>query len=213
MSPPIVYGPTYSSYVRTVRLVLAEKNVDHELVEVDLRKGEHRTPGHLARHPFGKVPTLEHDNLVLYETCAITRYLDAAFPAVPLTPSEPAQIGRMQQAIAVNDAYAYPALIGAIVLQRVAAPMSGRTPDEGAITAALPMAEQSLLAFDEMLVGQVWLSGGDLGLADLHLAPVIAYFAMTPEGQKLLPRHPNLQRWWAGMAARASMAVTEPSFG
>jgi glutathione S-transferase len=213
MSPPIVYGPTYSAYVRTVRLVLAEKNLPYELVEVDILKGEHQAPEHRARHPFAKVPAFEHDGTALYETSAITRYLDAAFPSVPLTPTEPAQIGRMQQAIAVYDAYAYPALISTLFIQQVVTPMMGGTADEAAIAATMPTVERCLRAFDQMLEGQVWLSGGDLGLADLHLAPGIAYFAITPEGRKLLPAHANLQRWWAAMAPRGTMAATEPKLG
>lgn len=213
MPHPVLYGPALSTYVRTVRLVMVEKNLAYDLVEVDIMRGEHQAPAHRARHPFGKVPAFEHDGLTLYETAAITRYLDAAFPEVTLTPSEPRQVGRMQQAISVVDAYAYPALIGTVVIQRVVAPMRGEAADEAAIAQAMPMVETSLRAFDAMLEGAVWLSGGDLGLADLHLAPVMAYFAATPEGQRTLPGHTNLQRWWAGMATRESMAATEPRLG
>lgn len=213
MANPVVHGPAISTYVRTVRLVLIEKNVPHELKELDLLAGEHKREAHLARHPFGKVPVLEHDGLTLYETAAITRYLDAAFPEVTLTPSEPRQVGLMQQAISVIDHYAYPALIGTIVIQRFLAPLRGGAPDEAAIAAALPMAERSLQALDAMLEGAVWLSGGDLGLADLHLAPVVAAFAGTPEGERLLPQRPNLRRWWGAMAPRESMAATTPRLG
>lgn len=209
MANPILYGPSLSTYVRTVRLVLIEKNIDHEQVEVDLLRGEHRQPAHLARHPFGKVPALEHDGLTLYETVAITRYLDAAFPQVPLTPTEPRQVGLMAQAIAVVDAYAYPALVGGVVFPRFVAAMRGVDADEEAVHAATPKVERALDALDAALVGSVWLSGGDLGLADLHLAPVIAAFAATPEGGVHLPKRTNLLRWWGGMKPRDSLERTE----
>lgn len=211
MADPIVYGPAISTYVRTVRLVLAEKNVAYDLVGVDLLKGEHKSEAHLARHPFGKIPAFEHDGLRLYETAAITRYLDAAFPEVSLTPTEPRQVGLMQQAISVVDNYAYPALIGTIVIQRIVAPLAGGVPDEAAIAGAMPMAERSLQALDAMLEGSVWLSGGDLGLADLHLAPVMAAFTSVPEGERLLPEHERLQRWWGAVRVRGSMAATAAS--
>jgi glutathione S-transferase len=213
VAAPIIYGPTYSTYVRTVRLVLEEKAVEYRLVEVDMFQGEHQTPAHRARHPFGKVPAFEHDGFSLYETSAIIRYLDAAFPEVPLTPSDPRQIGRMAQAIAVTDAYAYPALITAVVIQRLVVPMAGGTPDEVAIDSAMPRVELALRALEDMLDGSAYLSGGDLGLADLHLAPIMAYFDHTPEGQRLLPNYPGLQRWWAGIAPRATMARTQPRLG
>lgn len=213
MTRPVIYGPRISAYVRAVRLVMAEKNLDHELVEVDILQGEQNRPEHLERHPFGKVPAFVHDGVSLYETSAITRYLDAAFPEVSLTPSDPRQIGQMQQAIAVADAYAYAPMIGTVAIQRLFAPGRGETPDEEAIAQALPQIERCFAAFDAMLADDPWLSGGDLGLADLHFAPMLAYFAATPEGERLLPAHPQLQRWWAGMSGRESMALTEPSAG
>lgn len=213
MANPILYGPAVSTYVRTVRLTMVEKNLDYDLVEIDLSGGEHRTPEYRARHPFGKVPAFEHDGIALYETAAITRYLDAAFPEVSLTPTEPRQIGRMQQAISTTDAYVYPALIGTVVIQRMVVPKRGGTTDEAAIAETMPMVRTSLGALDDMLVDTVWLSGGDLGLADLHLAPIMAYFSAVPEGQELLPGHTNLQRWWAAMSQRASMTATAPGNG
>lgn len=213
MSKPVIYGPRLSTYVRTVRLVMAEKQLDYDLVEVDIFKGEQQQPEHLERHPFGKVPAFTHDGLSLYETSAITRYLDAAFPQAPLAPTDPRQIGLMQQAIAITDAYAYPSMITTVVIQRLIVPSSGGTPDEAAIREALPQVEQSLDAYEAMLEGSAWFSGGDIGLADLHVAPIMAYFSATPEGQRLLPARPQVQRWWAGMSGRESMALTEPNPG
>ena len=89
MAPPIIYGPGLSTYVRTVRLVCEEKGAPYELVEIDIMQGAHKTPEHLARHPFGRVPAFEHDGFKLYETSAITRYLDAVLPGPALTPAIP----------------------------------------------------------------------------------------------------------------------------
>jgi glutathione S-transferase len=58
----------------------------YELVEIDIMQGAHKTPEHLARHPFGRVPAFEHDGFKLYETSAITRYLDAVLPGPAPTP-------------------------------------------------------------------------------------------------------------------------------
>ena len=213
MAPPVIYGPALSTYVRTARLVCEEKGAPYELVEVDIMQGGHKTPEHLARHPFGRVPALEHDGFQLYETCAITRYLDAVLPGPSLTPADPRAAARMQQAIAIVDSYAYGALISAIVIQRVVMPMVGNTTDEAVIAAALPTAEISLGAFETPIGGRTWLAGTTLGLADLHLAPVMAYFTATPEGQRLLPGHPKLTGWWKLVSTRPSMARTQPKLG
>lgn len=65
MARPIIYGPAYSTYARTVRLALEEKGVGYDPVEVDLLGEPAQAPEHLARHPFGKVPAFEHDGCEL----------------------------------------------------------------------------------------------------------------------------------------------------
>ncbi|MGD9508546.1 MAG: glutathione S-transferase family protein [Geminicoccaceae bacterium] len=213
MAAPIIHGPAISTYVRTVRLVCEEKGAPYQLAEVDIMQGGNKTPEHLARHPFGKVPAFEHDGFQLYETSAITRYLDAVLPGPSLTPADPKGAARMQQAIAIVDSYAYGSMISAIVIQRVVMPMVGGIADETMIAAALPTAEISLAAFEALLDGNRFLAGDSLSLADLHLTPVMAYFSATPEGQARLPRHPNLARWWGAMSSRPSMARTQPHLG
>ena len=213
MAPPVIYGPAISTYVRTARLVCEEKGAAYELVDVDIMQGANKSPEHLARHPFGRVPAFEHDGFKLYETSAITRYLDAALPGPALTPAEPKGAARMQQAIAVVDSYAYGSMISAIVIQRVVMPMVGGVADETVIAAAIPTAETSLAAFEELLGGGHFLAGDGLSLADLHLAPVMAYFSATPEGQARLPSHPRLARLWGAVSSRPSMVKTQPPLG
>ena len=58
MAAPIIYGPALSTYVRTVRLVCEEKGAEYQLVEIDIMTGAHKSPEHLARHPFGRVPCI-----------------------------------------------------------------------------------------------------------------------------------------------------------
>ncbi|GJM14389.1 MAG: glutathione S-transferase [Pseudohongiella sp.] len=66
---------------RKVRIVLAEKGVDYELVQVDMLKGAHKSPEFLAKNPSGKVPVLElDDGRYLSESIAICRYLEAVYP-------------------------------------------------------------------------------------------------------------------------------------
>ena len=90
------------------------------------------------------MPAFEHDGFALYETSAITRYLDAVLPGASLTPADPKGAARMQQAIAIVDAYGYGAMISACVIQRVVVPMIGGTTDEAVIAAAMPTAQISL---------------------------------------------------------------------
>jgi len=102
-SHPIVFGAPYSVYVRAVRLALEEKGVPYELVPVDIFAPGGPPPEHRERHPFGKIPALEHAGFRLYEAGAITRYVDEAFPGPRLQPEEPRSRARMNQIIGILD--------------------------------------------------------------------------------------------------------------
>jgi glutathione S-transferase len=213
MAKPIIYGPAYSTYARTCRLALEEKGADYDLVEVDILSGANKTPEHLARHPFGKVPAFAHDGLELYATDAITRYVNDAFAGIELVPADPAGRARMAQAIDVINSYAYPAMIAQIFVQRAVMPITGATADEDAIAAAIPQAETSVAALEKLIGDKPYLAGDQLSLADLLLVPVYDYLSRIPEGQKMLAKAPNLQRWWDKVRTRPSVEKTRPALG
>ena len=68
-----VYGFPVSTFVNIVRLVLTEKGVPFTFCDLESEMG---SPRHLALHPFKRVPILDHDGFVLYETSAIAAYVD-----------------------------------------------------------------------------------------------------------------------------------------
>ena len=204
---PILYGARYSVYVRAALMALQEKGVGFDLVEVDIFAAEGPPPGYLSRHPFGRIPAFEHAGFALYETGAITRYVDEAFPGPALQPQAPQPRARMNQVIGILDAYAYRTLVWDIYVERVSKPRSGRPSDEALIAAALPRAGLCLDVLERFLGNGPWLAGDALSLADLHAAPVIDYFRMAPEGRDLLARHESLTAWWDRIAARPSAEV------
>src|SRR5436190_2084436 len=85
MAIKLHYHPL-STYSRRVRIALAEKQIPHELVVVDMPARRHREEPYLSLNPYGRVPTLEEDGLVLYESTAILNYLEATRPSPPLAP-------------------------------------------------------------------------------------------------------------------------------
>jgi glutathione S-transferase len=213
MASPIVYGPNFSTYVRATRLTLAEKPAPYQLVEVAMMQGAHKQDDFLKRNPFGKVPAFEHDDVRLYETSAIIRYIDRAFGGARLQPSDVKQLAKMDQAISIVDSFAYGCIIGKLVWQRIVTPMTGGTPDEGAIKDALPMIRTCLSEFERILGDTPWFGGAAISLGDLHLAPVFAYMVNTPESADLMKPHGRLRQWWERVSARDSMAKTQPKFG
>src|ERR1700761_6164198 len=87
MSEFIVHSVPGSPFGRAVLATLEEKGASYRLAPV--APGTFRSAEHLARHPFGRVPVLEHGSFILYETQAILRYLDRLLPAPALVPSDP----------------------------------------------------------------------------------------------------------------------------
>ena len=112
---------------------------------------------------------MEHDGFSLYETVAITRYVDEAFPGPALMPSDVKRRARVAQVFSVLDSYGWQPMVITVFVQRVVMPMRGGKPDQGAIDAALPQAGQVLAAVEELTDGGEFLVGGALSLADLHL--------------------------------------------
>lgn len=206
MTRPIVYGARYSVYVRSVLLALAEKGVAYDVVEVDIFAKDGPPAEHLARHPFGKIPAFEHDGFRLYETPAIARYVDEAFPEPALQPTELRDRARMMQAIGILDSYAYRRWVWDIYVERVSVPKRGQVSDEAKIAAALPKAEAAAKALDDILGDRPFIAGDAISLADLHAAPMLGYFERAPEGAAMIARHARLASWWKRLADRPSVS-------
>jgi len=213
MAAPIIYGPQFSTYVRTVRLTLEEKPASYELIDVAMMQGAHKQAEFLARNPFGKVPAFTHDGLDLYETDAIIRYIDQAIPGHALQPVDAVPRARMNQIIGIIESFGYPSMITKVVIQRVVTPMLGGKADEAVIKDGLPAAELCLKEIERLMGGNKFLAGDKISLADLMVAPVYHYFATTPEGQKILQPRAKLRTWWDHMKTRSSLVATEPKLG
>jgi glutathione S-transferase len=209
----IIYGPAYSTYTRTARLALEEKGVTYRLHEVDTLNGEGQKPEHLARHPWGKVPVLEHDGFSLFETVAVARYVDERFPGRSLQPADARQRARMAQICAVLDNYGWSPMVITVFVQRVLVPMRGGTPDETVIAEAMTQAERVLASIEKVMGGDEFLCSGTISLADLHLTPILDYFARTDDGRAALERSPRLSAWWSRIEQRPSVVRTRPNFG
>lgn len=212
MTSYIIYGFAASTYVRTVRMAFAEKDVPYDLVPVDILKGETRTPEHLARHPFGKIPVCAIDNKTrVYETSAILEVIEGNHPEPALFPQELIERARMRQWMSVIDSYFYPVALRKLVWERLIKPMLDEKPDEQIIRDALPDVQHQFDLFDRQLKSTEYLSGTSLSAADLYLAPLMGYIAQTPEGQELIGRTGNLGKWWDTMQNRESYIATNPA--
>jgi glutathione S-transferase len=207
MSEFTVHAIPGSPFSRSVMAMLEEKGASWRLSP--LPPGSLKSPEHLARHPFGRVPVLEHDGFSLYETQAILRYLDRVLPRPPLTPADPRATARMDQVMNINDWYLFHGVGNVIVFHRVVGPrVMGLQPDEAAISAAMPKARTVFAELARLLGEQSFFAGEAISLADLLVAPGISFFTETPEWAELGAPHSNLAAWLARMEARPSMKAT-----
>jgi glutathione S-transferase len=196
-----------SPFGRAVLATLEEKGASWRLSPV--APGTFRSPEHLARHPFGRVPVLEHNGYSLYETQAILRYLDRVLPTPALTPRDPKRAARMDQAMNVNDWYLFQGVGNVIGFHRVVGPrVMGLKPDEAAIEAVMPKAHTVFRELARLLGEQPYFAGEAVSLADLLVAPQVEFFTQTPEWAVLGAPHANLVAWVARMEARPSLKAT-----
>lgn len=208
MSEPIVYGAPYSVYVRIVRLALEEKGVGYRLEPVDIFADDGVPEEHAARHPFGKVPAFEHEGFALYETAAITQYIDEALPGPKLVPADAQGRARMRQIIAVLDSYGYRPLVWEIFVERVRKPQEGERSDEAVIAAGVEKGRRCLRAVGDLADGDRFLLGDGPSLADCHAYPMLRYLSLAPEGAGLLQESAWALRFMAAMGERASVTAT-----
>ena len=203
-----LYGFDGSTYVRTVRTLLARKGIAYDLVPVNVMAGETRQPEHLARHPFGKVPVLDIDGMRLRETDAIARYLERRNPDPAMSPVDLKRCAKADENAALINNYGYGAIIGFVAYHLFPHLVGGK--NEDARRQSLDSAVRLARLVIENKGDSEWFSGDAPGYADYLLGPLVAYAAMTEDGDKLLAV-PGLSDWWARLCADEAFAATAPN--
>ena len=146
MSEIIIYGDPRSTFCRSARMACVEKGVSHSLEAVELK-----SEAHLARHPFGKMPAMRHGDFRLYESSAIMRYVDEAFPGPSLQPEDSKDRALMKQWISVDSDYVKSDIGLRFLIQYFMPKGPDGAPDRVAIEAALPDVRHHLGVFDAAL--------------------------------------------------------------
>ncbi len=195
---------------RRARILLAEKGVAHETVQVDLRSGEHFGEAFRRVNPQCTVPALVTDEgAVLTDNAAIAACLEARHPEPPLlgrTPLEKAEIASWQWRIEFDGLMAV-----AEALRNSSPAMVDRALPGPVTYAQIPaLAERGLARvrqfFDDLnahLEGREFVAAGQFSIADIT-AVVVVDFARAV---KVKPgeAHPHLLRWREAMLARGTM--------
>jgi glutathione S-transferase len=180
-----LYDADRCPYCARVRIVLGEKAIEYETVEIDLDD----RPGWIyEKNPLGKVPVLEEGAFVLAESAVINEYLEERYPEPPLWPADPAEraLGRMLVLRFDEISKPYYAL---------------RRGEDG----ARERLDRALAGLDALLDAQPFLSGRGYGLADIAYVPWILR-ARDRMGVELEP-FAALAAWVERLAARPAVAA------
>ncbi len=194
---------------RVVNMFMAEKGIELPRVQVDLRGGENRQPGHLAKNPSGQTPTLElDDGRFLSEITAICEYLEELYPTPPLigsTPEERAMTRMWTRRIDLN--IVEPMLIGYRSSQgfKFFEPRMRLLPQ--AADDLKILAQEKLTWLDGLIGGRDFIAGPAFTLADILLFCTLDFGAGV--GQSLNRENANIAAWFDRVAARPSAAASK----
>ena len=203
-----LHGLEQSVYTRIARLALEEKRVEYNLQVMDVFTESAERDAYLGINPFGHIPTLVHDSYTVYETSAITRYIDEAFTGVALQPKRAQDRAIMNQVIGIIDSYAYQPMVWGVFVQTVVVPSEGGSCDPKIVLESLNESAVCLKALSGLLGTKPFFASDSLSLADLHVYPVVRYLNLTAEGKTLFQDYPQMVSWYNTMNNRPSVFNT-----
>jgi glutathione S-transferase len=193
-----LYHDVPSSNSDRVKIALAEKGLAWKGVTVSLATKEQKSPEHLKRNPYGKIPVIDDDGRILFESCIINEYLDEKYPEPPLLPNDPylRARGRILIDYALNYAHQpYWTLRGEML--KKAAERNAAVIEEQHRTL------RHLLTYLEDALGGGAYFLGDFSLTDIAIVPRL--LRMETYGALPAPSLPRINGWLERMKTRPSV--------
>ena len=198
-----IHHHPFSTYSRRVRIALLEKNIPAELIEVDMMSRAHRSPAYLALNPYGRVPTLEEDGFVLYESTAILEYLEATHPTPPLVPGDARGRATVAMHVKLCDLQ-LSRQTGTIIFPKRFLPKDRW--DESAMAQAKKEIEKHLEILEPQLQGRQYMVGDRYTLVEVCYTPFVEFLPLV----EVTPP-PAVAAWVQRMLERPSAQQTKPS--
>lgn len=193
MSIKLYHAPLTRSL--RVRWLLEELGVPYELAQLDFMGGDLKKADYLAKHPLGKVPTLEIDGTTLWESGAMVEYLCEKYGKLAPPPGSPKRAEFLQW-VHFSEATAMPPL-GQFFQNAFIKPEAQR------IAAILPEAQESigkwLTLLDAHLKGKKYLLGDEFTAADVMMGYTVNG---TKFGGMLDARYPNVEAYLTRLSER-----------
>jgi glutathione S-transferase len=189
--PLKLYRHPLSGHSHRAELALSLLGVPHELVDVDLMKGAHKAPEFLRLSPFGQVPVLDDNGVIVFDSNAILVYLAQKYDThgkwLPRDAKGQADVQAWLSVAAGLIAF------GPAAARLITVFGAKYNPED-----VIGRADGLLKVMDAQLAARKWLVGNDATLADIAC---YSYIAAAPEGNVNLSAHPNVQRWLSRIEA------------
>ena len=202
-----IIGSATSPYVRKVRIVMAEKKLDYQLVMEDVWAADSTI---MASNPLGKVPCLVMEGgEAVFDSRVIVEYLDTLSPVGKLIPSQ----GRERAEVKTWEALA-DGLVDAAILARLETTWTGRTSEQRSdawTTRQLSKITAALKAMSTGLGDKPFCSGIHLSLSDIAVGCALAYLDLRFADIDWRSAHPNLAKLQEKLMLRPSFVETNPA--
>lgn len=194
-----IYSYPTCPYSQRVQIVLLEKNIEFEKINVKLAPAE---DWFLDVSPYGEVPVLKAGDAYIPQSTAINEFLEDSFPLRPLLPADVAKRAEARFWISTCDGQLMPACHALIRDRR----------DEEKQKANRDRVDVQLVHLSKAIAksgGPYWL-GSEFSLIDATFAPFIERYACYEEvwGARWPEEASALREWWAVVRDRKSVAAT-----
>ncbi|HJU28655.1 MAG TPA: glutathione S-transferase family protein [Candidatus Binataceae bacterium] len=187
-----------------VRIVLAEKGLSYELIQIDLAQGEQRRPDFLRLNPFGRVPVLVDEDTTIYDSTIIAEYLEDEYPEPPLLPAIGASALRARARIWEDFADAsFTPQVGQLMAEMSKAESER---DVGKIQRLHQSVDRMLNFLNHELQGQEYLAS-QFSVADIGFVPRL--LVLNELGLDPALNRANIDAWLQRMLERPSIRNLE----
>ena len=193
-----LYDAVPSSNSDRSKIVLQEKGLPYKRVTLNLANKDQKRPEFLKLNPYGKVPVLDDDGKILFESCIINEYLDEKYPTPPLMPKDPYLRGRGRVLVDYGLNYIHDPYWA------LRAEMLKKESERNAtVVEEKREALRRLLQYLEDALGDKLYFLGEISLTDIDLLP--RFLRMESYGALPAPSLPRLNAWLQRIKERPSV--------
>ncbi|KAG8494038.1 hypothetical protein CXB51_011574 [Gossypium anomalum] len=200
-----VYGPIKAACPQRVLACLLEKEVEFQIVDVDLEAGDHKKPDFLLRQPFGQVPAIEDGDFKLFESRAIIRYYAAKYEkqGTNLLGNSLEERAMVDQWLEV-EAHNFNDLVYTLVFQLLVLPRMGKQGDTALVLSCQQKLEKVLDIYEQRLSTTAYLAGDSFTLADLSHLPALRYLVDDVGMWHMVSQRKHVNAWWETISNRVA---------